>query len=377
MKKKLFLTFLILALCGAFLNAQTLDEAILNAAVKISRDLPAGVTAAVIDFKSDSDELNAYVINGLHGAIIRNRRITSVRIDQEQLRSVREGLHYNAAGELSVESAQNTCWLLGAQYLVTGSLERTGSDYRIAFNAVDTSARLQSQYTASLDPRNDAQLASLLGITPASSVASASQQATAGSSQMGGAQDEAGQRDKLVSFKFSLGLTLGFFSYELTERRYYYTDSPYESYSAAYFNLITPTLSLRLLYSPENKLRLGIGVDVAYSLVMIQIESLNDAATNMAGSLASYAIIGYGNIYLHAGYDWVGALYLAPTWAINKHLLIGIPMSLFGSNQLFGILQAVFPPDSYAEGMAGLDTDRPIKNDLKAFQIGISIQYVF
>jgi len=189
MIKKLFLSFFVLAICGAFLNAQTLDEVILNAVVKISWDLPAGAAAAVIDFKSDSNELNTYVINGFHGAMLRNRRITSVRIDQERLKNIREGLHYNEAGELSVESAQEAGQLLGAQYLVTGFIESSDSDYKIAFNAIDTNAEILSQYTASLNPRNDVQLASLLSSnTPAAASevpveTSVSQQESAANSQ--------------------------------------------------------------------------------------------------------------------------------------------------------------------------------------------------
>jgi len=170
MKKKLLLTFLWLTLCGTLLNAQTLDGAIINAAVRISQDLPAGSSAVVIDFISDSNDLNAYVINQLYGAILRNRRVTSVRLNQEQLRNIREALSYNEAGELIVESAQNIGQILGVQYLVTGSLKLVGSEYRIAFNAVNTNAELQSQYTATLNPRNDTRLASFLGInTPAAS----------------------------------------------------------------------------------------------------------------------------------------------------------------------------------------------------------------
>jgi len=164
MKKKLLLTFLGLAFLGAFLNAQTLDSAITSAAVSISRDLPAGSTVAVIDFKSDSEELNAYAISQLYGAILRNRRVTSVRLDQEQLGNIRAVLSYDEAGGLSAESAEGIGEMLGVQYLVTGSI---GSDYRIVFDAVDTSAELQSQYAATLNPRSDTRLASLLGNTPA------------------------------------------------------------------------------------------------------------------------------------------------------------------------------------------------------------------
>jgi len=184
--------------------------------------------------------------------------------------------------------------------------------------------------------------------------------------QTGGAQDESGQGDKLVSLKFSLGLVLGGFGFEATD--HYYSSNSDNSYSASYFNLITPAFSLRLIFSPVNRLHLGIGFDVALTLVKIQIASNNSGGYDgIVGTLASYAIIGYSNIYLHAGYDFaLGALYLAPSWAVNDHLLIGFPISL-GSNQNFGIVNSFDAPDR----LLG------INHVSKTFQVGLSIQYVF
>jgi len=94
MKKKFFTVIFGLAVCCGFLNAQTqtLDEAILRASVKIGTDLPAGATVAVIHFSSNKETFNTYVINELHGAILRNRRLTPVKPDERQLQSIRDEL---------------------------------------------------------------------------------------------------------------------------------------------------------------------------------------------------------------------------------------------------------------------------------------------
>jgi len=153
MKKKLFLVFWGLIVCGVFLEAQTLDEAILRAALKIGADLPADATAAVIHFRADTETLTDYVINELHGAILRNRRITPVKPDERQLQSIRDELRFNATGEIDKESARSIGRLLKAQYLITGSMERAGSGYEILFTAVDTeSAEIRSRYAASVNP---------------------------------------------------------------------------------------------------------------------------------------------------------------------------------------------------------------------------------
>jgi hypothetical protein len=160
MKKKFILVFLGIVLYAATLGAQTLEEAILGAAARISRDLPAGATAAVINFRSGSEELNEYVRDGFYGALLRTRRLVLVQPNQGQFQTIRGAL--GASGEPGAESALSIGELLGVQYLITGSLEQAGNMYNIVFTAFDTGAALQSQYTSSLNPRNDSRLASLL-----------------------------------------------------------------------------------------------------------------------------------------------------------------------------------------------------------------------
>ena len=120
--KKIFYLLFGLAICASFVTAQSLDEAILAAAVKISRDLPAGATVAIIRFNTDSQTRSNYVITELNGALLRTRRITPVNQDQNP------------------------------QYHITGSLELFNSDQRIRFTAVDTeSGETASEYSAYLN----------------------------------------------------------------------------------------------------------------------------------------------------------------------------------------------------------------------------------
>jgi len=166
MKRKFILAFLGITVFGAVLCAQTLDEAILTAAITISRELPAGASVAVINFSSDSENLNEYALNELYGAILRNRSVIPVKPNQRQFQTIRDEL--NTAGELNSESSRSIGKLLGVQYLITGSIKQNGSLYNIAFDAVNLDAELKSQYQASLNPRSDMQLTSLLNIKPQS-----------------------------------------------------------------------------------------------------------------------------------------------------------------------------------------------------------------
>ena len=166
MKKILFIFFTGL-ICISFLNAQSLDEALITAALKISRDLPADTKAAIISFTSSSEALNKYVIDELNGNILRNRRVTPVLPDQNQLQSIKNDLRFNEAGNVETQSAQSIGRMLGVAYIITGSLERhIGNEYNLHLNAFDTeNAKIQSQYSAVLNLRNDQHLSVLLGVT--------------------------------------------------------------------------------------------------------------------------------------------------------------------------------------------------------------------
>jgi hypothetical protein len=171
-----------------------------------------------------------------------------------------------------------------------------------------------------------------------------------------------GPKDKAfdVALKFSLGLAMGITSFG--DHPTY--DTKYEDsfYSATYFNIFEPTVSLKFLFLLDNNLRFGISYDAAYSIYMVMVQEDN-AYLDMAGTCALSAIAGYNNIYLNLGYDFaLGALYIAPSYTINKHFLISLPMSLFGSNHRFSIVQAMSSPDMH---------------DFKFSRIGLSVQYVF
>jgi len=163
---------------SAVLYAQSLDEAILSAAIKISKELPAGASVAVINFSSSSENLNEYALDELYGAILRNHSIVPVKPNPGQFQTIKDGL--KTEGVLNSELGRSIGRMLGVQYLITGSMKQNGSLYNIVFNAVNLDAEIKSQYQASLNPQSDMQLASLLGIRSQyqSSGASASQPKT-------------------------------------------------------------------------------------------------------------------------------------------------------------------------------------------------------
>ena len=349
--KRLFLGFLAFSLGCAFISAQTLDEAIGHAAAEMSERFAGGSTVAVINFQSDSARLGNYVIDELNGAMVRIGRIRAV--ERRQLDAIRGELHLNVSGEVSDESAQNIGRLLGAQAIIMGSIDSIGAAYRLRFQAISTEDAV-IQYVFSENINEDRVLASLLG---------------GAAPPVPLPVDTGGGGSSAMAVKLSAGLVIGI-TYSEQKEYYYRQNVEYmASESGFILNLINPTVNVRFLFPIGYKLELGFGLDLTYAL--LKWTSFEVFSFDMTGTAAPYAIIGYNNAYLHAGYDFAyGALYLSPSYKINEHLIIGLPMSLFGSNRLFGFAslmdptkEKVTPPERYW--------------DHKYFQIGLSLQYVF
>jgi len=167
MKIKHCLSFLLFVMCNICLypqaQVQMLDQAIIASAVRLSRDLPANATAAIIDFSTASAELNNYVVKELNGAILRHRRIVPVTLSQSQIQNISLEMRYGTGKELTDESVQAIGKVLGVQYLITGTIESYLGNYTLIFNVADTvDTKNRFRYTAPVDLRNDVQLTLLI-----------------------------------------------------------------------------------------------------------------------------------------------------------------------------------------------------------------------
>jgi TolB-like protein len=140
--KKIFFPPVIL--CLLFLSAcastpapaetLTLEEAIAAAAADINTGLDRGVKAAVLNFSSPSEGLSDYVIEELSLILAGGRNL--VVVDRKELELVRQELNFQLSGEVSDESAQAIGKMLGAQYIVSGSLVNMGKSYRFRVKTI-------------------------------------------------------------------------------------------------------------------------------------------------------------------------------------------------------------------------------------------------
>jgi len=159
--KKLVIVFILLLLTvGVFAQELALDEAIERAARNIETEMPQRALILVLNVASPSEDFSRYVLDELTDHLVIGRKITVV--DRQNLAAIRAETNFQYSGEVSDESMVSIGKMLGAHYIVTGSLNQRGTNYRLRFRiiGVETTRIISSVI---LDIKNDAQVARLIG----------------------------------------------------------------------------------------------------------------------------------------------------------------------------------------------------------------------
>jgi TolB-like protein len=156
------------------LNAQSsvsLDDGIQQSAVEIEGRLTSGSKIVVLNFTSPSVRLADYVIDELTGFIVNRGKL--VVVDRQNLALIQQEMNFQLSGEVSDDSAQEIGRKLGAQSIISGSIEDLGQYYRLRFRVIEVvSAAIQLQ--PSKNVRKDSQITNLMRDAPAILPAAAS-----------------------------------------------------------------------------------------------------------------------------------------------------------------------------------------------------------
>jgi formylglycine-generating enzyme required for sulfatase activity len=157
--------FVVITACAtnkdSAVNTVTLDQAIQEAAKDIEDNVQAGQKIAVLNFTSPTEQFSEYVLYQLSEKLVNGRKLTVV--DRNELDLIRQEEQFQLSGEVSDESAQAIGKKLGAQLIVSGSINAIGNVYhfRIRTLAVETAA-VETSYSADVNP-TETRVASLLG----------------------------------------------------------------------------------------------------------------------------------------------------------------------------------------------------------------------
>ena len=152
--------------------AQTvkLDAAINGAVDELSKNLNKGSKAAILTIRSASMRMSSYIIEELASVFVNQRLVTMV--DRAQITPLQQEYNFQISGEVSAVSAQAIGKKLGAQSVLTGSFESVGNYYRFRVQVIDVETAA-IMFTHSVNVRNDAAVASLMGSGRANDPASA------------------------------------------------------------------------------------------------------------------------------------------------------------------------------------------------------------
>jgi hypothetical protein len=167
MKRTLFFLLLACAMCGgpsAYGQSRgiSLDEAIQNSALQIQEGLNRGARIVVYQFQSHNPRLSDYVLKELFDKLVNLRRFTVLdRTSQEVINAEIDFQFNTSAGMISDESLMSLTKRIGAEVIITGSLDDVGGDYRFRIRGIgtETTAAILS-YTVSVN-KNDGRIAGL------------------------------------------------------------------------------------------------------------------------------------------------------------------------------------------------------------------------
>jgi len=133
-----------------------LDGAIQNSARQIQDGLNKGSTIVVYQFQSHNPRLSDYVLKELFDKLVNSHKfIVLDRSAQEVVNAELDFQFKKSAGMISDESLASLTKRIGAQAIITGSLDDTGNDYRFRIRVIGTETiAAMVSYTVSVNKNN-------------------------------------------------------------------------------------------------------------------------------------------------------------------------------------------------------------------------------
>ncbi|MDR1128874.1 MAG: CsgG/HfaB family protein [Treponema sp.] len=136
MKKKVMVfTFVwISVFLGFAQEVVTLDNALIDIGQYFTGRLPARSKVVVLNISSNSGRLSEYVIEEFTATLVNTGRLTVV--DRHNLDLIRDEMNFQMSGEVSDDSALSIGRQLGAQTIISGSIDDLGDILRLRIRAI-------------------------------------------------------------------------------------------------------------------------------------------------------------------------------------------------------------------------------------------------
>jgi len=150
MRKILFIFYLTQLVVSAFSqNAVSLDAGFSGGVKYFEGRIVRGTRLVVFNFKSSSPKLSEYIMEELTVYFVNNGSFNMV--DRSNLELLQQEMAFQLSGEVSDETAMSIGKKLGAQTIISGSIEPFGDLLRLRIRAIDVeSATIQGIYTVNI-----------------------------------------------------------------------------------------------------------------------------------------------------------------------------------------------------------------------------------
>ena len=113
----------------------SLDRAIQMAARSIEANVETSLKIALLNFRSPSEQFSEYVLEELSSQLVQGRKL--IVVDRRELDLIRQEEEFQLSSIMNDESARAIGKKLGAQLIVSGSLNEVGKTYRFRIRAIN------------------------------------------------------------------------------------------------------------------------------------------------------------------------------------------------------------------------------------------------
>jgi TolB-like protein len=139
-----------LTLYGQARGGVPLDTAIHYAAMEIQDSLEKGSTIIVYQFQSENPRIADYILKELFDKLVNSREFTVLDRSSQEVINAEIDFQFNQSeGMMNEDSLASLTKRLGAQAIVTGSLDDAGGEYRFRLRVIgtETTAAIASYVT--------------------------------------------------------------------------------------------------------------------------------------------------------------------------------------------------------------------------------------
>jgi TolB-like protein len=152
---------LVICSCSTVPKYLSFDDALGTGIEKIGNDLPEGTQVAILDFKSDNENLSSYIIEEMYDKLVNLGKL--IIMERGRTNTIAMEVGYQLSGEVDDNQIINIGHQLGADYVVTGQIIFSGEAYRLRVFAIDIERGRRVASSSLNINRNDRQITYLLG----------------------------------------------------------------------------------------------------------------------------------------------------------------------------------------------------------------------